>query len=136
MFEICSKSTLKTPERSHRLYCLWTYFTPVSSVSIVDFKQVNFSWVLIRFILSNLYGVMGLLQAIGKISPCCVLIIKCAVSQCFSVKARLIEVLQLQSQLLISMTGHLHYWVLKFSPFIFHLRDLIIFKRVNLYKHN
>ena len=39
------KLTIKTPERRH-FYCwLWTYFTPFSSVSIVDFKQVTVSWV-------------------------------------------------------------------------------------------
>ena len=32
-------------EISSCLYCqLWRYFTPFSSVSIVDFKQVNVSW--------------------------------------------------------------------------------------------
>ena len=31
--EICSKLTIKTTERRY----LWTYFTPFSSVSIVDF---------------------------------------------------------------------------------------------------
>ena len=24
--------------------CFWTYFTPFSSVSLVDFEQVNVSW--------------------------------------------------------------------------------------------
>ena len=33
--EICSKLTIKTR---------WTYFTPCSSVSIVNFEQVNTSW--------------------------------------------------------------------------------------------
>ena len=36
--EICSKLTIKTSERRQ------TYFTPCSSVSIVDFKQVNAGW--------------------------------------------------------------------------------------------
>ena len=35
--EICSKSTIKTPER--------TYFAPFSSVSIVDFERVKVNWV-------------------------------------------------------------------------------------------
>ena len=35
--EICSKLTIKTPER--------TYFTPFSSVSIVAFEQVKVSWI-------------------------------------------------------------------------------------------
>ena len=44
-YEICSKLTIKTPERRHWLYCwLWTYFTPCSSVSIVNFEQVNAGW--------------------------------------------------------------------------------------------
>ena len=38
--EICSKVTIKTPKRRH----LWTYFTPCSNVSIVDFEQVNTNW--------------------------------------------------------------------------------------------
>ena len=44
--EICSKLTMKTPERRHWcLYCwLWTNFTPCSAVSIVNFEQVNNSW--------------------------------------------------------------------------------------------
>ena len=47
--EICSKLTIKTSKRHHwRHYCqLWTYFTPFSSVSIVDFycRQVNVGWI-------------------------------------------------------------------------------------------
>ena len=39
--EICSKLTLKTPEN------IWIYFTPCSSVSIVNFEQVNTRWELI-----------------------------------------------------------------------------------------
>ena len=45
--EICSKLTIKTPERG-RWYCsgvfivnFVTYFTPFSSVSIVNFERVN-----------------------------------------------------------------------------------------------
>ena len=34
--EICSKLTIKIPE-----WYFWTYFTPCSSVSIVNFEQVN-----------------------------------------------------------------------------------------------
>ena len=37
--EICSKLTVKTQER--RQSRLWTYFTPCSSVSTVNFRQVN-----------------------------------------------------------------------------------------------
>ena len=37
--ETCLKLTIKTPERRH-----WTYFTPCSSVSIVNFEQVNANW--------------------------------------------------------------------------------------------
>ena len=47
--EICSKLTAKTPEQRHsrRVFLLLTliYFTPFSIVSIVDFEQVNVSWV-------------------------------------------------------------------------------------------
>ena len=44
--EICSKITIKTPERRHEPRCdafivNFTYFTCYSSVSIVDFEQVN-----------------------------------------------------------------------------------------------
>ena len=38
--EICSKLTIKTPER------LWTFFAPCSSVSINKFEQVNAGWTL------------------------------------------------------------------------------------------
>ena len=38
--EICSKLTIKTPERRHR-----PYFTPCSSVSIVNFEHVIAGWV-------------------------------------------------------------------------------------------
>ena len=42
--EICSKLIIKTPER--QIYCLlWTYFTPCSSLSIVNFGQINTDWV-------------------------------------------------------------------------------------------
>ena len=37
-YEICSKTTIKTPERR------WTYFTPSSSVSIVNFEHVIAGW--------------------------------------------------------------------------------------------
>ena len=49
-FEICSKLTIKTPERRHWrlsgvfIVKLGKYFTPFSSASIIDFEQVNFSW--------------------------------------------------------------------------------------------
>ena len=50
--EICSSLTIKTPER--RQWCrvwvskcyLWTYFTPFSSFSILDFEQVIVRWVI------------------------------------------------------------------------------------------
>ena len=62
MCEICSKLTIKTLKRRHlyppenrsgvkktsfwRIYCyFWTYFIPSSSVSIVEFEQINVSWV-------------------------------------------------------------------------------------------
>ena len=42
MCEICSKSTVKAPERRQCLYCkIGTDFTPCSGVSIVEFEQVN-----------------------------------------------------------------------------------------------
>ena len=37
--KICSKLTIKTPERRHG-----TYFTLFSNVSIDDFEQVNVCW--------------------------------------------------------------------------------------------
>ena len=43
--EICSKLTIKAPEQP--------YFTPFSTVSIVDFEQVNVGWVF-SYILSKL----------------------------------------------------------------------------------
>ena len=38
-FEICLKSTIKTPER-----CQWPYVTPLPNFSIIDFEQVNSTW--------------------------------------------------------------------------------------------
>ena len=40
--EICLKLTVKTPERRH--WRIWTYFTLCSSVSVVNFEQVNADW--------------------------------------------------------------------------------------------
>ena len=42
----CSKSTIETLEKGAKyVNCqLWTYIAPSSSVSIVDFKEVNVSW--------------------------------------------------------------------------------------------
>ena len=40
--KICLKLTIKTPERHHEL---WTYSTPISSVSVANFVKVNVSWV-------------------------------------------------------------------------------------------
>ena len=42
----CSKSAIETLEkRAKYVNCqLWTYIAPSSSVSIVDLKEVNFSW--------------------------------------------------------------------------------------------
>ena len=47
--EICSKLTIKIPERRQcrrsGIFILnFTYFTPCSSVSIVKFEQVNAGW--------------------------------------------------------------------------------------------
>ena len=42
MYEICSKLTIKTPERRLAfLLLILTYFLPFSNVSIIDFKQIN-----------------------------------------------------------------------------------------------
>ena len=48
--EICTKLTIKTPERRLALFwCLccqlWAYFTPWLSVSIVNIEQVSAGWV-------------------------------------------------------------------------------------------
>ena len=48
--EICSKLTIKTPTRRHWRRSgffggFWTYFTPISSVYIVDFEQIDVRWV-------------------------------------------------------------------------------------------
>ena len=50
MCEICSKSTIKTPKMTsvHQLIHL-THFTPFFIVSVVDFEQVNVSWVISLF---------------------------------------------------------------------------------------
>ena len=49
MCEICSKLTIKTPERRQRrrsgvFIVNFEYISYFSNVSIVDFKQVNLSW--------------------------------------------------------------------------------------------
>ena len=50
MSEICSKLTIKTPERHHwrrsnvSLLLTLNYFTPCSSVSIVNFEHIITSW--------------------------------------------------------------------------------------------
>ena len=47
--EICSKLKIKTSKWCALFWCLycyfWTYFTYCSSVSIVDFEQINAGWV-------------------------------------------------------------------------------------------
>ena len=48
-YEICLKLTIKTPERRQ----LWTYFSPFSNVSIVDFEQINISWVSLALLTKN-----------------------------------------------------------------------------------
>ena len=47
--KICSKLTIKTPERPHwrcsRVFTVnFEHITPCYSVSIVNFEQVNVSW--------------------------------------------------------------------------------------------
>ena len=62
--EICSKLTIKTQERRLALfwclYCwLWTFFTPCSSVSVVNLEQVNADWAgrgIFRTLPNNLDG--------------------------------------------------------------------------------
>ena len=63
--EICSKLTIKTPERRHwRRSCVvivnFEHFTPYCSVSVANFEQVNAHWELIclkiRFILEAKFG--------------------------------------------------------------------------------
>ena len=43
--EVSSKLTIKTPEQSQWRGIVWTYFTHFSSISIVEFEQVNINWV-------------------------------------------------------------------------------------------
>ena len=57
--KICSKLTTKTPEwRDWRRYGVsiinfWTCFTPCSSVSIVNFEQVNAGWDMMELFLTS-----------------------------------------------------------------------------------
>ena len=44
--EICSKLTVTTPEKRTLNIQLLTYFTPCSSVSIINFKHVIAGWVI------------------------------------------------------------------------------------------
>ena len=43
--EICSKLTIKTPERHRSGVLIVNYFAPCSNASIVNFEQVNAGWV-------------------------------------------------------------------------------------------
>ena len=56
MFKINNKDTRKASFWC--LYCqLWTYFTPCSTVSIVNFEQVNADWVFAhKFIFHEIVG--------------------------------------------------------------------------------
>ena len=53
--EICSKLAIRIPERHHWrrsgifIVNFWTYLTPCSSVSVVNFEQVNAGWQEIHF---------------------------------------------------------------------------------------
>ena len=66
--EIYSKLRIKTPERRHwRLFGVFivdvTYFTPFSSVPIVDFEQVNVHWaVRNEFLLPQKSKILALLM--------------------------------------------------------------------------
>ena len=57
--ETCSELTIKIPERS------LTYFTPYSSVSIVNFEQVNAGWGICRYVSSFSY--IDFVKLSGKI---------------------------------------------------------------------
>ena len=66
-YEICSKLTIKTPEQgqwSFFVVKLWTYFTHLSSVSIVDVEQINVCWRTVA-INSILYD-CSVLEVVGK----------------------------------------------------------------------
>ena len=56
MFKVKNKDTRTTSMVSFWcLYCsLWTYFTPRSSVSTVNFEQVNAEWILPVFLLQSI----------------------------------------------------------------------------------
>ena len=62
MFIVNKKDTRTTPVASFWcLYCLlWTYFTPCSTVFIVDFEQLNADWI------GNVFCQMG--YTLNKIS--------------------------------------------------------------------
>ena len=51
--EICSKLTIKAPER-HHWRRVWSYFTSCCSVSIVNFENLNADWVW-RYIMQENY---------------------------------------------------------------------------------
>ena len=61
MFKVYNKDTIVGVFIAN--FELWTYFTPYSSVSTVNFKKVNAGWENCRmmsmadFLLSNFYGV-------------------------------------------------------------------------------
>ena len=62
MFKVNNKDTRTTPIVSFwYLYCqLWTYFTPFSGVSIVNFEQVNAGFYKISRVLNNKIKYVGL----------------------------------------------------------------------------
>ena len=62
--EICSKLTIKIMASFWCLCFLWTYFTPSSSVSIVNFETVNAGWE--DVISSWLTSIEGTLMQIWK----------------------------------------------------------------------
>ena len=72
MCEICSKLTIKTTERRQFwcLYCeLWTYFTLCSTVSFVNFEQINAGWVeeLLLLIHQGVFRFLSKIELFAKI---------------------------------------------------------------------
>ena len=49
MLKVNNKDTRTTPIAYFTYFTLWTYFTPCSTVSVVNFEQVNADWAILHF---------------------------------------------------------------------------------------
>ena len=67
-YEICSKLTIKIPER--RRWHFWTYFTHCFSVSIVNFKQVIAGWATWKLAIESPINTVAMHRAATLMKKC------------------------------------------------------------------